>query len=93
MNVDDRDRHGFTLKSVYWVLLLHTATGLHTPSTSSRNGDHNIVAGDVKKGKHLQRVEAVGNYRTSSTWWIFLFPFPSLSNFSPEPLPNPSKIS
>ncbi|MCB1236274.1 MAG: cytochrome c oxidase subunit 3 [Verrucomicrobiae bacterium] len=67
--------HGFTLfKSVYWSFY-YTATGLHAFHVIAGMVIMAIVAGDVKKGKHLQRVEAVGNYwHFVDMVWIFLFP-------------------
>lgn len=67
--------HGYTLfKSVFWSFY-YTATGLHGFHVLCGMVILGIVAHDVKKGKNLHRVEAIGIYwHFVDVVWIFLFP-------------------
>ena len=67
--------HGMTITANTFWSFYYTATGLHAFHVIAGMVIMAIVAGDVKKGKHLQRVEAVGNYwHFVDMVWIFLFP-------------------
>jgi heme/copper-type cytochrome/quinol oxidase subunit 3 len=67
--------HGFTIfKSVFWSFY-YTATGLHGFHVLCGMVIMGIIAQDVKKGKNLHRVEAIGIYwHFVDVVWIFLFP-------------------
>ncbi len=67
--------HGYTmLKSVFWSFY-YTATGLHGFHVLCGMVIMGIIAQDVKKGKNLHRVEAIGIYwHFVDVVWIFLFP-------------------
>jgi heme/copper-type cytochrome/quinol oxidase subunit 3 len=67
--------HGYTLfKSVFWSFY-YTATGLHGFHVLCGMIIMGIIAQDVKKGKNLHRVEAIGIYwHFVDVVWIFLFP-------------------
>jgi heme/copper-type cytochrome/quinol oxidase subunit 3 len=66
---------GFTMfRNVFWSFY-YTATGLHGFHVLCGMIIMGIVANDVKKGKNLHRVEAIGIYwHFVDLVWIFLFP-------------------
>ena len=67
--------HGLTIhKSLFWAFY-YTAAGIHAFHVICGAIIMAIVANDVKKGKDLQRVEAIGLYwHFVDIVWIFLFP-------------------
>ena len=67
--------HDYTMfKSVFWSFY-YTATGLHGFHVLCGMVIMGIIARDVKKGKNLHRVEAIGIYwHFVDVVWIFLFP-------------------
>jgi len=67
--------HGYTMfKSVFWSFY-YTATGLHGFHVLGGMVIMGIISFDVRKGKNLHRVEAIGIYwHFVDVVWIFLFP-------------------
>lgn len=67
--------HGYTLfRDVFWSYY-YTATGLHGLHVIIGMLILAIVAADVRKGRHLHRVELIGIYwHFVDAVWIFLFP-------------------
>ena len=67
--------HGLTIhKSLFWAFY-YTAAGIHAFHVICGAIIMAIIANDVKKGKDLQRVEAIGLYwHFVDIVWIFLFP-------------------
>ena len=67
--------HGLTIhKSLFWAFY-YTAAGIHAFHVICGAVIMAIIANDVKKGKDLQRVEAIGLYwHFVDIVWIFLFP-------------------
>ncbi len=67
--------HGYTMfRDVFWSYY-YTATGLHGLHVIIGMLILAIVAADVRKGRHLHRVELIGIYwHFVDAVWIFLFP-------------------
>ena len=67
--------HSFTIgKNLFWSFY-YTAAGIHASHVIAGLIVMAIVSFDVKKGKHLHRVENMGNYwHFVDLVWIFLFP-------------------
>ncbi|MDA9764370.1 cytochrome c oxidase subunit 3, partial [Opitutales bacterium] len=67
--------HGYTMfKSVFWSFY-YLATGLHGFHVVCGMFIMWMISRDVKKGKNLHRVEAIGIYwHFVDVVWIFLFP-------------------
>lgn len=68
-------QHGLTIhKSLFWAFY-YTAAGIHAFHVICGAIIMAFIAADVKKGKDLQRVEAIGLYwHFVDIVWIFLFP-------------------
>ncbi len=67
--------HGFTItKSLFWSFY-YTAAGLHALHVIGGAVIMAIIAQDVKKKRHMHRVELIGLYwHFVDIVWIFLFP-------------------
>ena len=67
--------HGYTIVTNTFWSFYYTSTGLHGLHVIAGMVCMAIIAGQVKKGQHLGRVELVGLYwHFVDIVWIFLFP-------------------